>query len=285
MRPPLPAALLLLLLGLAPALAPARAAEPPQHCPAIRVPPIVLPHMKATLRQNREVMVVALGSSSTEGVHATDIAHSYPALLQAQLNAALPAAHIAVLNRGIGGQDVVEMLPRIERDALGVRPTLVIWQVGANGAMKHMPADLFKRLVTNGIQRMQDAHVEVILMNNQRSTAPPSSPRRTASRSTRPWPTSRAPPAPPCSTAAPSWTNGAPPATPIGSSCPKTACTTMTTATAASPKPWRRRCWTAWAIPRPAGPWPTAARNSPPLPHAETAGQPSATPARRKPAA
>ncbi len=167
MRPLLLATPLLLALG----FAPARAAEPPQQCPAIRVAPIVLPHMKATLRQNREVMVVALGSSSTEGVHATDIAHSYPALLQAQLNAALPAAHIAVLNRGIGGQDVVEMLPRIERDALGVRPTLVIWQVGANGAMKHMPADLFKRLVTNGIQRMQDAHVEVILMNNQRSAA------------------------------------------------------------------------------------------------------------------
>ena len=127
--------------------------------------------MKAALRQNQEVTVVALGSSSTEGWHASDIAHSYPALLQSLLNTALPAAHVAVLNRGVGGQDVTEMLPRIERDVLGVRPTLVIWQVGANGAMKHMPAELFKRLLTNGVQRLREAKVDVVLMDNQRAPA------------------------------------------------------------------------------------------------------------------
>jgi len=141
------------------------------HCPPNRVPPLVLPAVKAAIRKNQEVTIVALGSSSTEGSHATDIAHSYPAVLQSLLNASLPMAHVAVLNRGVGGQDVTEMLPRIDRDVLSVRPTLVIWQVGANGAMKHMQADLFRRLLTNGVQRLRDAKVDVVLMDNQRAPA------------------------------------------------------------------------------------------------------------------
>ena len=153
------------------AAVPARAAEPEAPCPSNKVPPLVLPRVKDAIANNREVTVVALGSSSTAGWHATDIAHSYPAILQSTLNAALPNAHFAVLNRGVGGQDVAEMLPRLERDVLGVRPTLVIWQVGANGAMRRMAPDLFKRQLISGVQRLREAKVDVILMDNQRAPA------------------------------------------------------------------------------------------------------------------
>ena len=141
------------------------------RCPNTRMAPLVLPRVKAALRANQEVTIVALGSSSTEGVRSSDIAHSYPALLQAALGTALPAGHVAVLNRGVGGQDVTEMLQRIERDVLGVRPTMVIWQVGANGAMRHMSPELFKRLLTTGVQRLREARVDVVLMDNQRAPA------------------------------------------------------------------------------------------------------------------
>lgn len=142
-----------------------------QSCPAGKAPPIVLPRMREAIAANREVTIVALGSSSTQGWHSTDIAHSYPAVLQAELNSALPTAHVAVLNRGVGGQDVLEMLPRLESDALSPHPSVVIWQVGANGAMKHIALDLFKRLLTNGVRRMQEAKVDVVLMDNQRAPA------------------------------------------------------------------------------------------------------------------
>lgn len=145
-------------------------------CPDTVVPPLALPAVKAALAANTEVTVVALGSSSTQGSRATDIAHSYPAVLQAELSAALPNAHVAVLNRGVGGQDVAEMLPRLERDALNAQPTLVIWQVGANGAIRRADPEVFRNLVESGVERLRKAGIDVILMDNQRAPAITASP-------------------------------------------------------------------------------------------------------------
>ncbi len=156
----------LLLLGPASAFG----AEPPP-CPASQVPPLSVAALREAVARNQSVAIVALGSSSTAGSHASDIAHSYPAVLQAELQAALPGSHIAVLNRGVGGQDAAEMLPRIERDAVNLRPALVIWQVGANGAMRHTDPDLFKRLVESGLKRLHNARIDVVLMDNQRAPA------------------------------------------------------------------------------------------------------------------
>ena len=151
---------------------PAKAA--PEHdaaCPASHIAPLVLPRVKEALDRNTELMIVAFGSSSTQGWHSTTIAQSYPAVLQAELSAALPEAHVAVINRGIGGQDAAEMVPRIEADVLNVRPTLVIWQVGANGAIKDRDPEKFRQLVLEGVRKLRDAGVDVVLMDNQRAPA------------------------------------------------------------------------------------------------------------------
>lgn len=140
-------------------------------CPSAKLSPLSLPHVKRALRSNQEITIVALGSSSTAGFHASDLGHTYPAILQTELQAALPNSHVAVLNRGVGGQDAAEMVARIEHDVLAVSPTLVIWQVGANGAMKGMDPELFKRLVAHGVKRLEAAGVDVILMDNQRAPA------------------------------------------------------------------------------------------------------------------
>ena len=128
-----------------------------------------LPHLRLTIADGKEAVIVALGSSSTEGVMASDSAHTYPAVLQAALNKALPSAHVAVINRGIGGQDAPEELARLDADAIAVQPSLVIWQVGANGAMRHANTAEFQKLVTAGVKRLRDAGIDVILMDNQRS--------------------------------------------------------------------------------------------------------------------
>lgn len=143
-------------------------AEPP--CPASpRMATLKLPHLQAALAAGPQAVIVALGSSSTEGVAASDQAHDYPAELQALLGNGLPHAHVAVLNRGVGGQDAPEELARLDPDVLAIRPHLVIWQVGANGAMRHADPAEFKRLVTEGVRRMQAAGADVVLMDNQRS--------------------------------------------------------------------------------------------------------------------
>ncbi len=140
-----------------------------EMCPAGRLPPVSSPALKKALAGNQQIMIVALGSSSTEGVRATSAANSYPAQLQADLAADFPTAHFAVINRGVGGQDAQEELARLNDDVLAVRPTMVIWQVGANGAMGRADPEAFRALVSTGIERLKARGIDVILMDNQRS--------------------------------------------------------------------------------------------------------------------
>ena len=158
-------------------LSPAPVSAGDYDCPSAALPPLALPNVQKTLHEHRELTIVALGSSSTAGSRASDMAHTYPAVLQAALEKALPDAHVAVLNRGIGGQDAVEMLARLDHDALASAPSLVIWQVGANGAMRGMDPGEFQDLVATGVHRLQAAGADVILMDNQRSPAVLGSPK------------------------------------------------------------------------------------------------------------
>lgn len=128
-----------------------------------------LPRLQSAIAARTEGLIVALGSSSTEGVMASDSAHTYPAVLQVALNKAMPTAHFAVINRGIGGQDAPEELARLDTDVIALRPQLVIWQVGANGAMRHADPFEFHRMVEEGVNRLRKAGIDVILMDNQRS--------------------------------------------------------------------------------------------------------------------
>jgi acyl-CoA thioesterase I len=128
-----------------------------------------LPHLRAAVSAGSEGVIVSLGSSSTRGVMASDTAHTYPAVLQSALNKALPSAQFAVINRGIGGQDAPEELARLDTDAIAVHPQLVIWQVGANGAMRQADPSEFHRMVEEGVNRLIKAGIDVILMDNQRS--------------------------------------------------------------------------------------------------------------------
>jgi len=118
---------------------------------------------------NQPLLVVAIGSSSTRGWMATNIAHSYPSLLQRALNDRLEKADFAIVNRGIGGQDAPEELARLDADVVVLRPQLVIWQVGANGAVHDEAPNLFRNLVEEGIGKLKSAGADVILMDNQRS--------------------------------------------------------------------------------------------------------------------
>jgi acyl-CoA thioesterase I len=139
-------------------------------CPtAPLLPPLHLPHLRAAVAQGEEALIVALGSSSTAGAMASTPAKSYPAKLQAELGVAWPDRHVAIINRGIGGQDAPRESARLEADVIAVRPQLVIWQVGANAALRSADLGAFRRLVGAGIERLQQAGIDVVLMDNQRS--------------------------------------------------------------------------------------------------------------------
>lgn len=138
-------------------------------CPSAPSSRLRLPHLEAALGKGKEAVIVAFGSSSTAGAMATDAAHTYPAVLQAALSRAMPDSQIAVINRGIGGQDAPEELARLHSDVIAVRPQLVIWQVGANAALENVNPVQFRERVTRGVAELQAAGIDVVLMDNQRS--------------------------------------------------------------------------------------------------------------------
>lgn len=154
----------LLLVGLAGGAA--RAATCPTDPP---MPAFSLPHLRAAAVAGRQLVIVALGSSSTEGIAASVPARNYPAVLQDVLSDALPDLHVAVLNRGISGQDAPKELDRMAADVIAVRPQLVIWQVGANAALRHADPAAFHTKVLEGVRQAQAAGIDVVLMDNQRA--------------------------------------------------------------------------------------------------------------------
>ena len=136
-------------------------------CPASEPRHLALPATWAALAAGRPITIVAFGSSSTEGAGATTPAHTYPARLQALLRAAWPNVPVTVANRGLGGQTTDAMLARLDTDVLAARPTLVIWQDGANAALRGMEPARFAALLSEGVRRIVASGADLVLMDNQ----------------------------------------------------------------------------------------------------------------------
>ncbi len=155
-----------LLAGILPACA---GAEEASSCPEVEVPAIAAPRLAAAIANGEAVRIVALGSSSTAGAGATLPWRAYPGRLEARLREALPGVPITVMNRGAGGEDAAHMLGRLEHDAVAEAPQLVIWQVGANDALRSLDRDSFRGFLRQGLLQLRTAGIDVVLMDNQRA--------------------------------------------------------------------------------------------------------------------
>lgn len=116
---------------------------------------------------NKPLKIVALGSSSTAGTGASKPSRSYPARLQGELRQMWPERKVHVVNAGVGGQLARHMVARLDKDVLSKKPQLVLWQTGVNDAIRQVPIDSFKKLLAKGIERLQKAHIDVVLINHQ----------------------------------------------------------------------------------------------------------------------
>ena len=82
-----------------------------------------LPRTAKQLRDRRPLTIVAIGSSSTEGIGASAPAFAYPAQLERELAKRFQASAVKVFNKGVGGELARDMVARIERDAIAENPT------------------------------------------------------------------------------------------------------------------------------------------------------------------
>jgi acyl-CoA thioesterase-1 len=139
-------------------------------CPGAK--PILLVKAKmellaSRLKKSEPVRVLAIGSSSTQGVGASSPAFSYPVQLQADLSRIWKGT-IHIENAGKGGETIPETVERLEAALLKAdKPDLVIWQVGTNDAVKGGDEERFSDLLRQGIDAAQAVGVEVLLVDQQ----------------------------------------------------------------------------------------------------------------------
>jgi hypothetical protein len=113
------------------------------------------------------VVVFGTGSSTLAGPDGTAIA--YPARLEAALNQRLAGTTIKVATRTKSGQ-TADMMRRNMKDLLiDARPDLVIWQTGTVDAIRRIEPDDFRAALDAGVDTLQAAGADVILMNMQYS--------------------------------------------------------------------------------------------------------------------
>jgi hypothetical protein len=155
---------------LAMAIAPARAED--TTIPSCDVPAYLLatesalPKVTEKVTSGRlDILVIGSRSSTINGSEAT----AYPARLQAALREKLPAVEVNV--------SVEIQVKKTADEAAGTfvklledkRPTLVVWQTGTVDAMRSIDPDEFRTALDEGVVALQNAGVDVILMNPQYS--------------------------------------------------------------------------------------------------------------------
>jgi lysophospholipase L1-like esterase len=115
---------------------------------------------------NQPLHILAIGSSSTQGVGASSPAHAYPERLEARLDAGGDIA-ADVENSGIGGEVAVTTLARLKAALATHWPRLVIWQVGTNDALTGVPIGQLGALIQQGIAATRAAGDQIVLVDPQ----------------------------------------------------------------------------------------------------------------------
>jgi len=128
-----------------------------------------LPHVAAKLAAGKPIVIVAFGSSSTQGYGSTSPEFTYPNRLAGQLRRQYPTADITVLNHGKGGDDAPEMMKRLQSEVLDVHADLVIWQVGTNAVLRNLDQSETEKQVADGVARIQAGGSDVVLVDPQYS--------------------------------------------------------------------------------------------------------------------
>ena len=127
----------------------------------------VLARSARQLNKSQPLRIVAIGSSSTAGAGASSSAMSYPSRLQVELQELFPRSPITVFNRGVNGETATDMLARFDSGVLIEKPDLVLWQAGSNSVLRGLPVAPAGGLLRDGLNRLQSAGIDVVLVNPQ----------------------------------------------------------------------------------------------------------------------
>jgi lysophospholipase L1-like esterase len=161
--------LALLAAGLVLAAGAVAAQAPPPDPPAVakecgeaRFTDKPLTNSAAALQNSKRIRILAIGASPT-AVLGTGRSGK-PPLLERILERTIKGLDVEIVNRGFSGELAEAAAERIKIEVALNQPDIVLWQVGTNDALAHVPVGTFELSVGGTVRWLKDHKVDVILV-------------------------------------------------------------------------------------------------------------------------
>ena len=110
-----------------------------------------------------------MGASAWGGKAATPAFRSYPRLLESELTTRVPGLRVSLLDKAAAGQTVQMVAAQLDAAMLQGRPDLVVWEAGTTDAVKRLDVNAFGDALTEGLRRLHELAVDVVLVDIQYS--------------------------------------------------------------------------------------------------------------------
>ena len=128
---------------------------------------VLLERVTAAAEKSHQLKIVVFGTTSSTLPGPNGAREAYPARLEAALGAQLPGLKIKVISHARPRQPAAKMLETFDKVLQDEKPNLVIWQTGTFDAMQGIDPKEFLATITDGVEKLKDAGVDVILVNMQ----------------------------------------------------------------------------------------------------------------------
>jgi hypothetical protein len=160
-----------LICALAGGAAFALEAKNPNECvtvAAAAAPDFGLSHVSQAIR-GKKLDVAVIGSASSELSGPGGVSLGYPVRLELALSKLLPGIAVKVSTYAKPRDSAAEMAHKITGTLNETKPALVVWQTGTADAVRGIDPDDFRMALDQGVDRIEAAKADLIMMNMQYS--------------------------------------------------------------------------------------------------------------------
>jgi len=129
----------------------------------------LLQRVAVAAKQTKALKIIVLGGFSSTLPGPDGASFAYPARLEVALGRRLSNLQISVSTNIKARQTAAQMVDNIGQLLAEQKPNLVVWQTGTYDALRGIDPEEFRSAVSEGVQKLQNAGVDVVLMNMQYS--------------------------------------------------------------------------------------------------------------------
>ena len=126
-----------------------------------------LSRLAQRLATSEPITIVAIGSSSTAGAGASTASATYPSRLAVELERHFPNRQITVINRGVNGEEVNDMVKRFDSAVVDAKPDLVLWQFGTNSIVRDQNLNSGDTAIQDGLKKIRAIGADVVIIDPQ----------------------------------------------------------------------------------------------------------------------